>query len=195
MPGRFNVLNATAAIAVGKLVGLEVPALVEPMAAFAGVARRFETVGSARNITVIDDFAHNPDKLAASLTAGRTWLAHAEPSASGRLLAVFQPHGFGPTKFLRAALVESLANHLKDTDVLWLPEIFYAGGTVSREISSRDLVEDLVGLGRNARFAPDRLDLPRVIAAEARDGDLILVMGARDPSLTELCRDILAELG
>jgi len=78
--------------------------------------------------------------------------------------------------------------------VLWLPEIFFAGGTVTRDISSGDLVDDVRSHGRDARFLAARDKLPVAIAAEARPGDLVLVMGARDPSLTDFCRTILVEL-
>ena len=87
-----------------------------------------------------------------------------------------------------------LAASLRPRDVLWLPEIFYAGGTVSRDISSADLVADVVATSRDARFIAARSDLPAAIAAEAEAGDLVLVMGARDPSLTALGRAILAAL-
>ena len=110
------------------------------------------------------------------------------------MLGVFQPHGFGPTRFLRADLVASLASALEPRDVLWMPEIFYGGGTVTKDISSADLVADIQARGRDARFAARRADLPSLIAAEARPGDLVLVMGARDPSLTGLGEAILAAL-
>jgi UDP-N-acetylmuramate--alanine ligase len=190
-PGRHTVLNALAAIAVCREVGVAPAAMAAPLSAFAGVARRFVSQGSAGGVEVIDDFAHNPDKLAAAIATGRDRLA--DPSC--RVLAVFQPHGFGPTRFLRADLVAALAAALRRTDILWLPEIFYAGGTVARDISSGDLAADLVARDRDARFCADRADLPRLIAACARPGDLVLVMGARDPSLTGLARDILAALG
>jgi UDP-N-acetylmuramate--alanine ligase len=95
---------------------------------------------------------------------------------------------------LRDDLVAALAAALRPADILWLPEIFYAGGTVTRDLSSADLASDLVGHGRDARFCSDRGQLPGLIAAAARPGDLVLVMGARDPSLTGLSRAILAAL-
>ncbi len=97
VPGLFNVLNALAAIAVGAETGLSLSQMVSPLAAFGGVARRFQSVGHANNIEVIDDFAHNPDKIAAALTT-----AH---QRRGRVLAFFQPHGFGPTRFLKDDLI------------------------------------------------------------------------------------------
>jgi UDP-N-acetylmuramate--alanine ligase len=139
-------------------------------------------------VEVIDDFAHNPDKIAAALAAARD-------RTSGRVLAVFQPHGFGPTRFLREALVETFVTELRAEDVLWLPEIYFAGGTVTRDISAADLVRGVAGAGRDARFRASRSDLPALVAAEARPGDLVLVMGARDPGLTGFCREIIAALG
>jgi len=113
---------------------------------------------------------------------------------AGRILAIFQPHGFGPTRFLRPDLVAALAGALRPADVLWLPEIFYAGGTVTRDLSSSDLAADLADRGCDARFCPQRESLPDLVADAARPGDLVLVMGARDPSLTSLGRAIVAAL-
>jgi len=189
-PGAYTVQNALASITAGLLAGCSLPDMVAPLAGFRGVARRFVSMGTARGVEVIDDFAHNPDKLAAALAAGRDRLA----GTAGRVLAVFQPHGYGPTRFLRDDLVQSLAAALRPDDVLWLPEIFYAGGTVTKDISSADLVGDIVGHGRDARFLADRDGLPEAIAGEAAEGDLVMVMGARDPSLTELAREVLTRL-
>jgi UDP-N-acetylmuramate--alanine ligase len=191
-PGRHTVLNALAAIAVGRELGLSLERMAAPLAGFAGVARRFVSLGTAGGVEVIDDFAHNPDKLAAALATGRDRLrAHAAP---GRILAVFQPHGFGPTRFLRDDLVATLSRALAPDDVLWLPPIFYAGGTVTRDVSSDDLAARIATAGRDARPLTRRPDLPAAVAAEARPGDLVLVMGARDPSLTDLGRAILDAL-
>ena len=189
-PGLYNVYNATAAIAAGRACGLTLGQMVPALAGFAGVSRRFESVGEAAGVEVIDDFAHNPDKIAAAVAAAHDRLGR----SAGRVLAVFQPHGFGPTRFLRDALVATFAASLGSDDVLWLPEIYFAGGSVTRDISSGDLVDDIRRQDRDARFLPERDDLPPAIAAEARPGDLVLVMGARDPSLTEFSRTILVEL-
>lgn len=187
VPGRHNVANAVAALAACRRAGVPLEEMVEPLAGFRGVSRRFQSVGRRRDVEVIDDFAHNPDKIAASLetAAART---------TGRVLAVFQPHGFGPTRFLRDALVAAFAAGLREQDSLWLPEIFFAGGTVERTISSADLVADLADRGVDARFCALREDLPQQLATAASAGDLILVMGARDPSLTAFCGDVLEAL-
>ena len=158
--------------------------MVGPLRDFKGVGRRFQVLGESGGITVVDDFGHNPAKIAASL---RT--AHLR---AGRVLAVFQPHGFGPLRFLRAELAEMFATELAAADHLWMLEAFYAGGTTSRDISSADLVADLHEKGCAAVFAKDRKELVESLLREARAGDLILIMGARDPSLTEFANEILA---
>jgi len=186
VPGRHNVANALAAIAACRAVGVPLAAMVAPLERFQGVARRFQVLGAARGVEVVDDFGHNPAKVAASI---RT--AHLR---AGRVLAVFQPHGYGPMRFLRADFVAAFAAELGPRDRLWLLEIFYAGGSATRDISSADVAAEISRRGVQARFAPSREGLVAELAAEAREGDLILVMGARDPSLTGFARDILAAL-
>lgn len=163
--------------------------MAAPLRAFGGISRRFQSVGSIGGVEVIDDFAHNPDKLAAALAT-----AHGRLAPGGRVLAVFQPHGYGPTRFLKAALIDAFSSHLDPLDVLWMPEIFFAGGTVTRDISSADLVAGIAHRGRDARFEKERARLASLIAAEARPKDVVLVMGARDPSLTAFAHDCLAAL-
>ncbi len=184
IPGAYNVLNATAAIAAAATTGVELAEMVTPLATFSGVARRFQSVGKTGGVEVIDDFAHNPDKIAAAIAAARI-------RTTGRILAVFQPHGFGPTRFLRDALIATFNDSLRPDDVLWMPEIFFAGGTVTRDISAEDLIREIAAVGLDARFIGERAALPTAIAATARAGDLVLVMGARDPSLTAFCRSII----
>lgn len=186
LPGQYNVLNALAAVAVCREAGLSLLEMAPALASFAGVFRRFNSIGQAYGIEVIDDFAHNPDKIAAALGAGRDLAGE-----NGRILAVFQPHGFGPTRFLRAALVDTFATHLRPQDILWMPEIFFAGGSVTRDISSADIIAGVTAAQKDGRFVPERANLPKAIAQESCPGDVVLVMGARDPSLTEFCGDIL----
>jgi UDP-N-acetylmuramate--alanine ligase len=190
VPGRHNVENAMAAIAACVALGVPLAAMREPLKAFQGVARRFQVLGTRRGVTVVDDFGHNPAKIAASI---RT--AHLRVQANGgRVLAVFQPHGFGPLKFLRADFVETFAAVLAPTDRLWFLDVYYAGGTASRDITSAEVVAEIATRGVAAERAPSRSWLVERLAAEAREGDLILVMGARDPSLGDLARTILEAL-
>jgi UDP-N-acetylmuramate--alanine ligase len=187
VPGLHNVENALAALAAGRAAGVPLAAMATPLARFRGVGRRFQSIGVAGGVEVIDDFAHNPAKLAAALATARL-------RGPRRILAVFQPHGYGPTRFLRAELVEAFRAALRPADRLWLTEIYYAGGTAIRDLSGADLVADLVARGVAAEFAPERAALAPRIAEVAAAGDLVLVMGARDPSLTELCHLILERI-
>jgi UDP-N-acetylmuramate--alanine ligase len=137
----------------------------------------------------VDDFAHNPAKIAAALATAQA------RAGSGRVLAVYQPHGYGPTRFLRRDLVETFATALRPADRLWMLEVFYAGGSTTRDFSAADIAAEIATPGAGAEFAPSRDWLVERIAAEAREGDVVIVMGARDPSLTHLARTILSRLG
>lgn len=187
LPGRHNVENALAALAACSAVGVAPREAAGALFAYQGVARRFQVLGAARGVEVVDDFAHNPAKVAATLAA-----AHLR---ARRVHAVFQFHGFGPTRFLKNEFIAAFSSALAPGDVLWLPEIYYAGGTVTRDISARDIVRAVAASGRDARFFENRSDIPPALAREASPGDLVLVMGARDPSLPGFARDMLRVLG
>jgi UDP-N-acetylmuramate--alanine ligase len=151
------------------------------LALFPGVARRFEVVGTtATGIRVVDDYAHNGEKLRAALTTAQ---------AGGRVVAVFQPHGFGPARFLRPELKTLLPSILRSGDRFCYAEIFYAGGTVAKDISSRALAADLPAELR-CGYAADHAAVCRWVTAEARPGDTVIVMGARDPDLPRLARSL-----
>jgi UDP-N-acetylmuramate--alanine ligase len=151
-----------------------------------GVARRFEIIGvTGDGIRVVDDYAHNGEKLRAAITAAQ--------AGAPRVLAVFQPHGFGPARFLRPELRELMPGLLRPADRLCYAEIFYAGGTVARDLSSAMLADDLPAALRCA-FAPTHRGVVDWIAAEARAGDTVLIMGARDPALPALARAAFAAL-
>ncbi len=182
LPGRHNVDNALAAVAACSIAGVPLPTAAEALSAYRGVARRFEKVAEGCGVLVVDDFAHNPAKVEAAVEA-----AHLK---GGRLLAVFQIHGFAPARFHRQALIETFGRVLEPRDILWMPEIYYAGGTADRGISAREIAGAISAGGRDARFAQDRGKLPEEIARAARPGDVVLIMGARDPSLPALARDI-----
>jgi UDP-N-acetylmuramate-alanine ligase len=190
LPGRHNVENALAALAACMALGVPLAAMAGPLAAFQGVARRFQVLGTRGGVTVIDDFAHNPAKVTASLRAAHLRVA----ARGGRVLAVFQPHGFGPLRFLRADFVAAFLAELAPRDRLWFLDVFYAGGTASRDIGSAEVVAEIAAGGGAAEFAPSRTWLVDRLAAEAEPGDLVLLMGARDPSLAELAGAILHAL-
>lgn len=186
VPGRHNVSNALAAMAVGELLGINRAHSASALKSFKGIRRRLEFLGSAGGVTVIDDFAHNPAKITASLAALKEY--------PGRLVVMFQPHGFGPARFLRTGLVESFINGLDEDDILLMPEIFYPGGTVTRDISSADIVDDVNAGGRNAHFFTTRKEIGNYLLKNVREGDRVVVMGARDDTLTMFARDFLRKV-
>jgi UDP-N-acetylmuramate--alanine ligase len=186
VPGLHNVANALAALCAARACGVALADAAGYLAEFNGIRRRLEVVGTANDITVIDDFAHNPDKISATLET-----MHAFP---GRLLLMFQPHGYGPIRLMKDALVDCFADGLHRDDVLLMPEPVYFGGTVDRSVGSRDIIAEIERCGRNALALPDRDACGDHLVKLAKPGDRILVMGARDDSLSQFARELLQRL-
>jgi UDP-N-acetylmuramate--alanine ligase len=179
VPGRHNLANAMAAIAAGRSAGVTLEGCARGLRAYRGVERRHVRVGEAGGVTVVDDFAHNPAKVKACLeTVKRT-----PDGSSRRVLAIFHPHGFAPMKLLGEDLVQGMAEALDEGDRAYLPEIYYAGGTADKSISSADLVASLNRRKAIGVFLPTKEEVIAAVAAEARPGDWVVTMGARDPSL------------
>ena len=186
VPGRHNVSNALAALATAGALGLDLADAAAALAEFRGVRRRLELVGTAGGIAVIDDFAHNPDKIAATLET-----LHDFP---GRLLVMFQPHGFGPLRQMKDAFIDGFARHLRAEDVLVMPDPVYFGGTVDRSVTSRDIIAGVAARGRTAFGFADRAACGEKLLEIARPGDRIVVMGARDDTLTQFAGELLERL-
>jgi UDP-N-acetylmuramate--alanine ligase len=187
VPGRHNASNALAAIAATRALGVAVQDSAVALARFEGLRRRLETVGEADRVTVIDDFAHNPDKIAATLATLR---AH-----PGRLLIMFQPHGYGPLAKMGEPLADAFTAGMAPDDRLYLPDPVYQGGTVERSRGSDWLAAEVQDRGRNAVHIADRAAIGDALAEEARSGDRILVMGARDDTLIDFARELVERLG
>ncbi|MCK6490166.1 MAG: Mur ligase domain-containing protein [Planctomycetes bacterium] len=184
-PGAHNLENAAAAAAVCLEMGLEPAAIAAALACFPGVARRFQLAGvTDDHIRVVDDYAHNADKIRAAVQAAQ--------EGCDRLLCVFQPHGFGPARFLRPELRELWPRLLRPQDRLCYAGIYYAGGTVAKDISSQDLADDLFPL--RAHHAPGHEEVLSWAADHAMPGDTVLVMGARDPDLPKLAQALFEVL-
>ncbi|MCR2834631.1 glutamate ligase domain-containing protein [Parerythrobacter lacustris] len=187
MPGQHNLANALAAIAGAAAAGVPVAVAVKALAGFRGLARRFDIVGtSPSGITVIDDFGHNPEKCAATL---RTLKAH-----PGRVIAFFQPHGYGPLRQMGHELAETFARELGPDDITILCDPVYYGGTVDRSEGSERIVRMIEDAGGLADYVADRSDCGDLIVSIARPGDRIVVMGARDDTLSEFAASILVRL-
>jgi UDP-N-acetylmuramate--alanine ligase len=187
VPGRHNASNALAAIAAARALGVRIEDIVSAIARFEGLRRRLEVVGEANGVTVIDDFAHNPDKIDATLATLR-----AQP---GRLLIMFQPHGYGPLTKMGEELAESLAEGMAPDDRLYLPDPVYQGGTVDRTRGSDWLAEQLASRGRTALHIPERAKVGEALLGDAQHGDRILIMGARDDTLIDFARELVEKLG
>ena len=187
VPGRHNASNALAAIAATRALGVRIEDAATALARFEGLKRRLETVGEASGVTVIDDFAHNPDKIAATLATLR-----AQP---GRLLIMFQPHGYGPLSKMGEPLAESLADGMAEDDRLYLPDPVYQGGTVDKARGSDWLAEQVRGQGKQAEHVSERAAIADRLVADAKAGDRILIMGARDDTLIDFARDLVERIG
>ncbi|HEV2867185.1 MAG TPA: Mur ligase family protein [Allosphingosinicella sp.] len=186
VPGRHNAQNALLAIAAAMEAGVSLAEAARALADFRGLRRRLEFVGTGGGVAIIDDFAHNPDKIAATL---RTLHAF-----SGRLLLFFQPHGYGPLRTMKDELVATFAREMTDEDVLIMPDPVYFGGTTSRDVGSGDIVDGLRALGRTAEHVADRDACGERLVELARPGDRIVVMGARDDTLTSFAESLLERL-
>jgi UDP-N-acetylmuramate--alanine ligase len=186
-PGRHNLSNALAAIAAARACGLPLRDATLALMNFVGIRRRLEVVGTAKDITVIDDFGHNPDKIAATLAT-----LHQFP---GRLLVMWQPHGFGPIRQMKDELVEMFARDLAAKDTLIMPEPAYFGGTVDRTMGSAVIAQGVSARGKSAIALPDRAACGDKLVEMAQPGDLIVVMGARDDTLSEFAADVLKRVG
>jgi UDP-N-acetylmuramate--alanine ligase len=187
VPGLHNLSNALAAISAASAAGIEVGKATYALRSFAGLARRFDVIGtSPAGIPVIDDFGHNPEKCAATL---RTLKA-----TEGRVIAFFQPHGYGPLRQMGDELAETFARELGPEDITILSDPVYFGGTVDRSIGSERIIALINAAGGHAEHIPAREDCGTRIAALARPGDRIVVMGARDDTLAEFAQSILDRL-
>lgn len=186
IPGQHNAANALAAMGVALACGVTTEKSALALSRFTGIRRRFERVGEASGVTVIDDFAHNSDKIAATLAT-----LHVVP---GRLLLLFQPQGYGPLRKMKQAFIDGFARNMAKDDVLVMPEPVYFGGTVDRSVSSGDIVRGVEAAGRKAFALPDRAACGEKLLLLARSGDRIVVMGARDDTLTEFAAELLHKL-
>lgn len=184
--GRHNMENALAAASIASQLGVPLEVSAAALSKYEGIYRRHQVLGKKNGIWLIDDYAHNPVKCARSIEA-------CQPLAE-KVIAWLQPHGYAPTKFLRKDFVMELSAVLRPQDEIWMSEIFYAGGTTVKDISAADLVDDLLKLGKNAFFVEDRKNLVKSMRSHFNQDCVLLLMGARDPSLEDFARQVWEEL-
>jgi UDP-N-acetylmuramate--alanine ligase len=186
VPGEHNVSNALAAISAARAYGMSLKDAAKALEGFTGIKRRLEVVGSAGGVSVIDDFAHNPDKITATLAT-----LHAFP---GRLLIMFQPHGYGPLRLMREQFIDCFARNMADDDVLIMPDPVYHGGTVDRSVTSEHIAAGVRSRGREAMAFAERGACGDKLIALAEAGDRIVIMGARDDTLSVFAAELVGRL-
>ncbi|MBT8488294.1 MAG: UDP-N-acetylmuramate--L-alanine ligase [Gemmatimonadetes bacterium] len=185
MGGRHNLLNALASAAAARALDTEWDAVFRALAAFEGIGRRFQRLGEARGVVIVDDYGHHPTELAAALRAART-------SYPGRrLVAVFQPHLFSRTRDFAREFGEALAM----ADAVWLTDIFPAREDPIPGVSGQTLVETATAAGASSVvYVPELDDLPARLSDEVREGDIVLTLGAGSierlgPALLDVLRE------
>ena len=184
--GKHNMENVLAAVTVACQVGVDLEVCSKAIAHYKGIYRRNQVLGKKNGVWVIDDYAHNPAKVAAAILG-------VQPLAK-KVIAWFQPHGYAPTRFLRNDFVESISLSLRPQDEIWMSEIFYAGGTAVKDISANDLIQDIKALGKQAFFVEDRNQLVESLRPHLIEDSVLLLMGARDPSLDVFAKEVWKEI-
>lgn len=184
--GKLNMENALAAAAVANQLGVSLATCAAALHKYQGIYRRHQLLAYKDGVWLMDDYAHNPVKCARSIEA-------CQPIAP-KVIAWFQPHGYGPTRFLRKDFVTEIAAVLRPEDEIWMSEIFYAGGTAVKDISANDLINDLKTLGKNAFFVEDRNDFLAAVKPHFATSTVLLLMGARDPGLEEFAKEIAEKM-
>ncbi|MDR2591390.1 MAG: Mur ligase domain-containing protein [Chitinispirillales bacterium] len=189
LPGAHNASNLLAALCVCKHLGCGDQKLSEAVSSYMGVDRRFAVTRTAKGVAVIDDFAHNPEKIRAAVSAAK--------QLSDRIIAIYQPHGFGPTRFLKNEYAATFKDVFRPTDTLCLLPIYYAGGTAVKDIESKDIIELMGGVPFKAIAVNGRDDVINIIneSVSIHPDSAVLLMGARDPSLSGFAKRIVESLG
>ena len=181
VPGRHNVLNALAAVAVGLELEIGFGHVAEALAQFHGVGRRFETRGITAGVRVIDDYGHHPTEVAATLAAAR--------QLGGRLLVIFQPHRFTRT----AALREEFGRCFGDADRVWVLDVYAAGEAPIEGVGGRTVADSAREQGAgHVEYAPSGAAAAEAAAREAQPGDTVITLGAGD--VWKLADDVLVRL-
>lgn len=184
-PGIHTAANALAILALLELLGVETEKTLEAVSSFNGVWRRFDFAGTmSGGLRIYDDYAHNVEKICSCVSAARE-------ISSGRIFAVFQPHGYGPLGFMKDELLPALEKNMRENDVFSLLPVYYAGGTSSFKPTSEEVISEFVSKGKNKYlYFPDRASAVEYVIKNAGPDDLLLIMGARDNSLSDWAKSI-----
>ncbi|MFB3894893.1 MAG: UDP-N-acetylmuramate--L-alanine ligase [bacterium] len=182
VPGKHNVQNTLAAVAVGIILNLDIDKMLVGLENFRGVGRRFEIKGRVNGITVVDDYAHNPSKVSCAISAARTGDAK-------RVIAVFQPHRYSRTQFL----ADEFGTSFDAADELVITEIYPAGEQPIPGISSQTIIDAAKKHGFNQiTFIPKREEINDYLLGKITSGDLVIYLGAGD--LWKLAEELVVRL-
>jgi len=177
IPGSYNLYNALSCIALLSEIGIPLKAIADVLHEFSGIERRFDVHLNNGKKLVIDDYAHNPHKIDALMRTAK--------SLNNSVCYIFQPHGFAPTRMMKNEYIEAFTENLRASDHLILLPIFYAGGTVAKDISSKDLADGIMAKGKSAEVK-DRNE----VLKKLNEWDNYIVMGARDETLADFAKEI-----
>jgi len=184
--GRHNAENALHCVMLCERLGLDLNMVGKALEKFKGIERRLEVAGRPGGITVIDDYAHNPAKIAAAWQAVAPFYR--------RIIAVWRPHGYGPLALMRRELIEVFSRHVRPEDRIIIMSVYFAGGTANKEVTARMLADDLELAGLPAGYVENYEELLPILLKSAADGDAVLLMGARDPDLPLFVRSFVFKL-
>lgn len=183
--GEYNLYNAIAAISVCRELDVSLESCAKALQNFAGVDKRFNTIGvfgeGDDKIEIINDYAHNPHKISACLSACRL--------RGNRVLAYFQPHAHSSVELLSKEFADAFDKILRPQDMMYLADIYYPGGTVDHKVSVQDILDKMKNTDR-IKNIKSRKDTLTAIVNNAKKGDVIIVMGARDPELKSFAKNI-----
>lgn len=183
--GKHTILNALAAFSVCTELKIEPQIIADALQTYTGIARRFDKYPAKNGILVIDDYAHNPEKIAAAISAAQM--------RKTPVSVVFQPHGFGPLKFMFDDLKDMFTKTLRQEDKLYLLPTFYAGGTADKSIDSDKMANEL-GDKNKFIFVENREKLAEILKKAVKENETVLICGARDNSLSILAKDLAESL-
>jgi UDP-N-acetylmuramate--alanine ligase len=182
LPGKYNLYNALACIALLSEKGTELKTIAEMVPDFTGVERRFDVHLNDGKHLVIDDYAHNPHKIASLMDAAKR--------ISEKICYIFQPHGYGPTRLMQEGYIATFIQNLREGDHLFLLPVYYAGGTSVKNISSEDLSREIASAGKSSVVLQAR----SALFDRLKEWKTYIVFGARDESLSDFARAIADRL-
>ncbi len=182
IPGKYNLYNALSCIALLGEMGISHKDIADALAEFSGIERRFDIHLNDGKRLVIDDYAHNPHKIASFMRTMQ--------NVRERVCYIFQPHGFAPTRMMKTEYIVAFAENLRCSDHLILLPIYYAGGTASKDISSSDLVVGIRERGKSAEVVESR----GMILSRSAEWESYAIFGARDETLADFASDLAQNL-